>query len=640
MRFCLLGPLRVMAADPGEPRAVSAPRLRALLAALLWRANQPVPLDELAEMVWDGAPPNGAQEAIRALVMRLRRQLDKRAAARIVTRTPGYVVEVSPNEVDAQRFEMLTLDSGTAIRDGEWAQAAQTSALALALWRGAPLADVPSQLLHDQWVPRLQQLHLQALEWRIEADLHEGRHERLIPELRELTARHPHREHLHSQLMLALVRSGRQAEALDAFQSARFALADELGIDPGDELRQLHGRILAQDPALIASSTTELAWPAPVPHQLPPAVRSFVGRQVEFGALGCLMEQASRASATAGGALITVIDGMAGVGKTALAVQAAHQLAGLCPDGQLFIDLHGYTQGTAPRPSGEALDWLLRVLGFSPQQVPADIDQRAALFRQRLAGTKTLIVLDNVVSEAQVRPLLPSSPGCLVLVTSRRRLKSLDDAHVLTLDVLPPADAMSLFRTAAGHGRIAADDPVLPEIVELCGQLPLALRIAGGLLRHRPAWTPKYLTGLLRIPQGRIEVLSDGDRDMGTALDLSYRSLSDIGQLTFGLVGLIPGPDFDSHATAALTGIDAGTAVRVLEDLLDHNLLIQDVPGRYRMHDMVRLHALALASRDPVPGREAALGRLLDYYRQRPTAPPLLSLDVRDLPQSPASPRV
>jgi DNA-binding SARP family transcriptional activator/tetratricopeptide (TPR) repeat protein len=626
LQFRVLGPLHVEAGDSDTPQVVSAPRLRTVLAVLLWRANQPVPVDELADLVWDGAPPGGAPEAVRALVMRLRRRLDQQAAARIVTRAPGYAIEVSGDELDASRFETLTRQADYAIHAGRWADAARVAAGALGLWRSTPLVDVPSQLLRDQWVPILEQLHVQALACRIEADLHEGRHEQLIPQLQELTARHPLREDFHGQLMLALARSGRRPEALAVYQEARRVLAAELGIDPGPELRRLHEKVLAGDasltapPAAAEADQTEPAHmaqvqPAPVLLQLPASVRSFVGRQTEVSLLSDLVRQALDPVGAAGTVIISAIDGMAGVGKTALAIHAAHRLAGEFPDGQLFIDMHGYTQGHEPRPASEALEVFLRALGVRPERIPAGTDERAAMFRHRLSGTRTMIVLDNVASEAQVRPLVPGSAGCVVLVTSRRRLRALDEAYLLSLDVLPRADALELFRAVAGPGRVPPDNPALAEIVELCGQLPLAVRIAAALLRHRPVWTPEHLARLLRAQQARISTLSDGERDLGAALDLSYLSLPDAEQLMFLSLGLIPGPDFDTYATAALIGSDPTTAARLLENLVDHNLVIQHLPGRYRLHDLVRLHARALAVRDPPRVRDAALDRLMDYYQ-------------------------
>lgn len=616
MQFGVLGSLYVKTGSSDTPQTISAPRLRTLLAVLLWRANHPVPVDELADLVWDGAPPAGAGEAVRALVMRLRRRLDGPAAARIVTRAPGYAIELSGDEWDAGRFEALTGRADQAVRTGRWAEAAQVAQAALGLWRGAPLSDVPSERLRGQWVPVLEQLHLRALACHIEADLHEGRHEQLIPQLRELTARHPLWESVHGQLMVALARSGRRGEALAVYHEVRSVLADELGIDPGPELRRLQEAVRAGETEATAAPAIPEASvrPAPGLRQLPASVRSFVGRQSEVDRLDALVRQALDPGGTAGTVVISAIDGMAGVGKTALAVHAAHRLAGEFPDGQLFIDMHGYTQGHEPRPASEGLEVFLRALDVQPQRIPPGPEERAAMFRHRLAGTRTLIVLDNVADEAQVQPLLPGSPGCVVLVTSRRRLRALDEAYLLSLDVLPPADALELFRTVAGADRVPRGDAAAAEIVELCGRLPLAVRIAAALLRHRPAWTLDHLAALLRAEQTRIGTLSDRRRDLSTIFGLSYRSLTDAEQLTFRYLGLIPGPDFDRFAVAALTGTDVSDASARLENLVDHNMVLPGVPGRYRLHDLIRLHTRDLANRDPAPVRDAALDRLMDYY--------------------------
>jgi DNA-binding SARP family transcriptional activator/tetratricopeptide (TPR) repeat protein len=611
MQFGVLGPLRVTDGS-GEPVAVSAPRLRVLLAVLLWRANHPVAVDELAEMVWDGTPPAGAAEATRALVMRLRRVLGQPVGARLVTRAPGYVIELVDDELDASRFETLSSGAGAAIRAERWAEAAPTAAAALGLWRGTALVDVSSRLLRDAWAPHLEQARVQALEWRFEAELHKGGHEELIPELRQVTGHHPLRERFHAQLMLALARAGRQSEALAVYREARLVLVGELGIEPGQELRALHERILAGDTALAAPPRALGEIRPLIPRQLPAGVRSFTGRQTEL--LG-LMEQAEQSAEAGRTVVIAAIDGMAGVGKTALAVHVAYRLASRFPDGQLFIDLHGYTEGYEPRTPADALDWLLRALGTPAHQIPQDVEERAALYRQRLADTRTLVVLDNAASEAQVRPLLPGGTGCLVLVTSRRHLKGLDDAHVLSLDVLPPGDAITLLRKVAGPGGAADEDPMLAEIAGLCGHLPLALRIAAALLRHRPTWTPGRLARLLGEQRQRISALSDGERDLGTVFDMSYQGLAGPLRYLFRSLGLVPGPDVDACAAAALVDTDPASATRLLEELTDHNLLIQQVPGRYRLHDLIRLHARALADGDPLSERDRALDRLQDYYQ-------------------------
>jgi tetratricopeptide (TPR) repeat protein len=345
--------------------------------------------------------------------------------------------------------------------------------------------------------------------------------------------------------------------------------------------------------------------------QLPAAVGHFTGRQAELDALTAV---AMSADAYTGTVLISAIDGMAGIGKTALALQWAQTHADDFPDGQLYVDLRCYTQGQEPRTPEEALNWLLRALGMPAEQIPADGEQAAALYRQHLAGTRTLIVLDNAATEAQIRPLLPGAGSCLVLITSRRRLKGLDDARILSLDLLSVPESVELLRTVAGPDRVAADDRLATRVAELCGYLPLALRIAAALLRHRPAWTLENLAGLLADRHQRVQALSDGERDLAAVFDLSYRSLPEPHRALFRRLGLFPGTDLDSYAAAALLEVDPLAATGLLEGLVDHNLLLCHAPGRYRLHDLIRAHARTLASADPAPGCEDALDRLLQYY--------------------------
>jgi DNA-binding SARP family transcriptional activator len=442
VQFGLLGPL-VLTDATGRALEVPGARLRVLLASLLLRANTPVSTDMLADLVWDGAVPPAAARTLRSHVARLRRLLDTEAH-RVMAREPGYLICVEPAELDVAVFERLCHDAGVALRAGQWANAAGAAGRALGLWRGEPLMDVPSQLLHEQTVPRLGQLRLQSLEDGVQAELYLGGHERLIPRLRDLIAENPLRERFHAQLMLALAGAGRQAEALAAYQHARRVLVDELGIEPGSELCRLHERILAGETELPAPPKPPLPIPAPpmpapsipapipppippptqtmtestrlpeAPRQLPAAARHFTGRHTELDTLTGLLEQTGQPAGAGGTVVISAIDGMAGIGKTALAVHVAHLLAEQFPDGQLFIDLHGYTQGYEPRTPGEALDWFLRALEIPPQRIPRDVEERAALYRQQLAATRTLIVLDNAADEAQVRPLLPGGAGCLV----------------------------------------------------------------------------------------------------------------------------------------------------------------------------------------------------------------------------------
>ena len=613
----VLGPLAVR--DDDRRLQISAGHQRTVLAALAMRANQAVTLDELADIVWDARPPASADATLRNYVKQLRHAL---GSDRIVTARPGYLIRLDEQELDVACFEALVRQADTARHEDRWLEARTTLTQALGLWRGRPLADIRSDRLRHEHGPRLEQSRLQALEVRVEADLHLGRHEQVVPELRDLTLRHPLRERFHAQLMLALYRCGRAAEALEAYRHARRALVEELGIEPGPELQRIHHSVLSGDPALSAPPsnidveprTTAAGPPSAVPRQLPAAVGHFIGRASELESLTALMDRTAEATATGGTVVISAIDGMAGIGKTALAIHAAHRLAEKFPDGQLFLDLHGYTQGRSPRTAEEAVNWLLRALGVPPERIPRDGEQATALYRQRLADTRTLIVLDNAVSEAQVRPLLPGTDSCLVLVTSRRRLKALDDAHTVALDLLSPSDAVTLLRAVAGPDRIPPDDPLADEIAELCGHLPLALRIAASLLRHRPSWPPEHLATQLRDQHQRVAALSDGERGLATVFELSYTSLDDRHRRLWRRLGLIPGPDLDAYASAALAEIDSATAARLLEDLVDHNLLIAYAPGRYRLHDLLRVQARTMAETDPGSDRVSALNRLLSYY--------------------------
>ena len=657
MRFEVLGPLQVIADDADGPGVISATRLRALLAVLLWRANQPVPVDELAEMVWDGVPPGGVPEATRALVMRLRRRLDERAAARIVTRAPGYAIEVSGDELDASRFETLTHEAGTAVCGGRWTEAARTAAQALGLWRGTPLADIPSQMLRDQWVPRLEQLRMQALEWRIEADLHESRHGQLIPELRELTARHPLRERFHGQLMLALVRSGRQAEALAVYQQAHRTLASELGVDPGSELRQLHGRILARDATLMtapaaaggdsASAVPDRQVPegtttpssaaglAPdVPRQLPAAVTCFTGRAHELVLLDRMFDRAG--ASTPGTVVISAIGGTPGVGKTALAIHWAHQVATRLGDGQLYVNLRGFDPADTPVAPAEAIRWFLDALGVAPDRIPPDPDSQAGLYRSLLSGKQILIVLDNARDEHQVRPLLPGSPGCVVIITSRNQLTGLaasNGAQLITHDVLTAAEARQMLAARLGVALAAATPDAVSEIADLCGRLPLALAVAAARAAARPQLPLAALAAELRDTASRLDALDTGDPAVSirAVFSWSYQQLSPPAARMFRLLGLHPGPDISPSAAASLAGLPPPGVRQALSELARAHLITEHTTSRYTLHDLLRAYATdQTAVTDDKATRHAATGRILDHYVHSAHATALVINPLRD----------
>jgi DNA-binding SARP family transcriptional activator/tetratricopeptide (TPR) repeat protein len=617
MRFGVLGTLLVH--DGQAVISVPAARQRAVLATLLVRAGRPVAPGELADIIWDGTPPNGADGTIRSHIMRLRRVLGPRAGPRVLTRAPGYLIDAGDDEVDLLQFGCLCQTGGAAVRAGSPANAWAMLTGALELWRGSPLADVPSRTLHDEVVPQLEQLRLQALEWRADAGLDLGRHAELVSELQALTAGHPLRERFHAQLMLALYRSGRQAEALDAYLHARHVLVDELGAEPGAELRDLHQRVLTADPALAVPPAAPPARPGPgqvMPQQLPAAVGGFTGRAAELGALTGMLGEAAETSRTV---VISAIAGTAGVGKTALAVHWAHQVADRFPDGQLYVNLRGYDPGQPMTPA-DALAGFLRDLGVPGPDIPAELEQRAARYRSVLAGRRMLVLLDNAGSAEQVRPLLPATPGCLALATSRDSLAGLiarDGAVRLDLDLLPLADAVTLLRALIG-ARVDADAEAATELAAWCGRLPLALRVAAELAAARLGTPLASLAGELASQQRRLDLLEAGG-DPHTAVravfSWSVRHLDPGAARAFRLLGLHPGPDLDTYAAVALTGGTLDQVGPLLDRLRRAHLIEAAGPGRYAMHDLLRDYARELAAaEDGEDEQRVALTRLFDYY--------------------------
>jgi transcriptional regulator with XRE-family HTH domain/tetratricopeptide (TPR) repeat protein len=399
---------------------------------------------------------------------------------------------------------------------------------------------------------------------------------------------------------------GLESDALRRPRGATLQLlAEALGLTE-DERRQLAGATTRTPPAASLP-------PADVPRQLPADVATFVGREAELAELDRLGGARARP-------VISAIDGMAGIGKTTLVVHAAHRLADQYPDGQLFLDLHGFTEGAAPVEPGAALGGALRALGVPDARIPAQPDDRAALYRSRLADRRVLVVLDNAADEAQVAPFLPGTPGSLVLVTSRRRLTGLDAAAV-SLDVLPPAEAVDLFTRTVGEERLRSTPPaLLADVVELCGRLPLAIRVAAARLRSRPAWTLAHLADRLRDHRSRLTELELGRPGVTAALDLSYRQLTGEQQRAYRLLSLHPGPDLDAHAAAALVGTSVRDAERLLDGLVDTHLLTEPAAGRYRFHDLVGVHAGERVDReDEADARRAALVRCLEWYLRTAT---------------------
>jgi DNA-binding SARP family transcriptional activator len=637
--FGLLGPLRVR--DGSRQVSVSAPRQRVLLAALLLNAGQVVSLGSLAETLWEGGSPAGARGALHSAVQRLRSTLGPAGASLIETRPPGYLIQADDAGLDVREFGALAARGHAAAAAGAWTQAAGLLREALGLWRGEPLADVPSQVLRDREVPPLADQRLHALAARIDADLHLGRHGEAVAELRQLVADHPLQEPFHAQLMLSLYRTGRQADALAAYQVVRRVLADQLGIDPGPELRLVHQRILGADSELLlpagaepsssppavsrpAAPTPSAAQgprlPAPghvVPRQLPAATRHFAGRD---GALKALTGLANEAAEGSQATVISVIAGTAGIGKTTLALHFAHQAAGQFPDGQLYVNLRGFDPAGSPLTAEEAIRLLLDALSVPAARVPAGLDAQAGLYRSLLAGQRMLVLLDNARDVEQVRPLLPASPGCLVIVTSRSQLTSLvavEGAFSLTLDVLADAEARELLTRRLGPERVAADPGAAGELIQLCARLPLALSIAAARTASQPGLTLAGLAAELRDAPGRLDALDAGQAaaNVRAVLSWSYQQLDPATARLFRLLGLHPGPDVGAAAVASLAGLALPEARRRLAELTRAHLLTEHAPGRFSCHDLLRAYASELAhTADSEAERRTATGRMLGHY--------------------------
>ena len=630
VRYAVLGPVLVSGED--GPLEINGTLRRTLLAALLLRPNQVVPTEQLAELLWGERPRVSATTSLYNQMMRLRQALGPHAG-RIRAVPPGYVIDVQPGELDTAVFAEHRAAAAQAAQAGDWASSAREYAAALDLWRGEPLADVPA-LQSNPVIQQLGEERILAFQGRIEADLHLSRPDEVIGELRTLINRHPWREAFHAQLMLALYRVGRQPEALEVYRDLRRTVTAEFGVEPGESVRELHTKILRCDPGLALPSAQPAGPPSstaaaglvhlplrPPVRQLPADTRAFTGRETELDSLiGAARHGTAEESAESSPTVvISAINGMGGIGKTALAVRAAHRLAEQYPDGQLFIDLHGHSADLDPVTPQDALDFMLRSIGVEPKAIPQEMQARAALYRSHLAGTRTLVVLDNARNAAQVTPLIPAEPGCLVIVTSRGQLTGLDDAEFLSLDALPEDEAVALLSQAAGPGRVDENDPAALALTQVCGRLPLAIRILGARLRHRPMLSPAALLTALRTEGDPLALLKDDDRDITRVFASSLDVLPEAQQRLFARLGLIPGPDFDAYAAAALQDTDVADAERLLESLLDHSLLIQDKQARYRLHDLLRAYARVRArGRDPREN-ETARSRLLDYYLETAT---------------------
>jgi DNA-binding SARP family transcriptional activator/tetratricopeptide (TPR) repeat protein len=624
---------------------VSAAKHRILLATLLMDANRIVSGDVLADIIWDGAPPSSARVTVRGYVKQLRQRLPPAVAARIVTRSPGYLIELGDDELDRLAFATRFRQAGAAVRQASWGPASALLAEAISLWQGPALADVPSDTLRREHGPALEEMRVQALEWRIEADLHLGRDSELVPELRALTAEYPLRERFHGQLMLAMYRGGRRAEALACFQRARRLLMDSLGVEPGTELRELHERVLGASLDLAAGAAASIgaapggAHPSAVPRQLPASTRHFTGRAAELDLLDELAFQAGR---EAGAAPVAVISGMAGVGKTSLAVHWGHRAALRFPGGQLYMNLRGFDAGGSPRRPAEVIRAFLDALGADARQVPASHQAREGLYRSMLAGLRVLIVLDNARDAAQVRPLLPGSSGSMVIVTSRSKLTGLiaaEGACPVALDVLTEDEAVGVLASRLGRGRIAAESAAATRLTELCGRLPLALAVASARAATSPGVPLAQLASRLGDSRLRMDTLEteDAAASVRAAFSWSYRQLAGPAARMFRLLAVHPGPTITAAAAASLGGVPLADARARLRELSEAHLIMEQHAGRFALHDLLRSFAAEAAAGDR-QGEAAALKRVLGHYLHTACAADRLLNPARDpiaLPPAP-----
>jgi len=660
MRFRILGPVEVQADESWS--SISAPKLRTVLAVLLLRSGEVVSTEQLIGEVWPGSPPAKSVNLISGYVHKLRKLTGDPQGRVLATHSPGYQMLVAADDLDARRFTRLAAEGRQALFAGDSPRSAGLLGEALGLWNGSrALPDVPPSTLVSAESSRLEEARIEALELRITADLGCGRQAQVVAEVRRLLADHPLREGLWALLMRALYGSGRQAEALEAFAQARDVIADELGVDPSAELRQLHQQLLQADAGSGSPSATKTAAadspfaalvpagtppPAgapglaehvalartPAAHavaargvalppvaQLPADITDFTGRTGQVASLCDLLTAAHRPDSP-GAVVLAAVIGAGGLGKTTLAVHAAHLLREAFPDGQLYANLVG--AGHQPVPSAEILARFLRDLGADPARIPVAEEERATQYRSWLAGRRVLIVLDDARDAAQVRPLLPGSASCAVLVTSRSRMPELAGSRFVDLDVLGLPEARSLFAAIVGEERAAAEPAASDRVLAACAGLPLAIRIAGARLAARGRWTIATMADRLSDERRRLDELKTGNLAVRACFEVSFSSLpgADLPDgvdpaHAFRLLGGWQGLSIGLPAAAALLGTTVEQAADALEVLVDTHLLQEPAPDRYQLHDLLRAYAVDRAvAEEPAAVRDAAVRRILAWY--------------------------
>ncbi|MGX9919497.1 BTAD domain-containing putative transcriptional regulator [Streptomyces sp. NPDC002248] len=598
LRFRVFGPLSVTVDGRAVP--IGGARQRTVLALLLLNPGRIVPVDTLVEAVWNSAPPATARTQIAIVIAALRKALKAENVREdvIVTAHPGYALRAEGHLVDSLEFARLLKEAEAHAGGRRYAEAAARYDEAFALWSGPAFAGVGGTVVEDE-AARLEEHRLNAYDDATAVRLALGHHQTLVPELAALVREQPLRERSRYHLMLAQYRSGRRAEAMATYREAREQFIEELGMEPGPDLRELHDAILRDDPSLApappAPGPAARSAPLVVPFELPPDIPGFTGRQHELDCLEGLFAGGERRH----GPALGIITGIAGVGKTGLAVRWAHRAAAHFPDGRLFADLRGYDEEYEPTPAADVISRFLRSLGVPPEQLPPDVDDLVSMYRSVLAERRVLLVLDNVRSYAQIESLLPGSGGSVVLLTSREQLEELvawpQNARV-HLGVLPPAEAVDLLGRVVGEERVTAAPADAVRLAELCDRLPLALRIAAARLASKPHWTVGHLVSRLADERRRLDELSQGGAQVRASFELSYRYLPPQAALLYRRLGLLDVPDFAAWVGGALLDIDTLDAERLMESLVDAQFL--DVVGvdatgqlRYRLQNLLRLYA-------------------------------------------------
>lgn len=615
LRFAVLGPLRAW--RDGEQLSTGSPQQKALLAAVLLRGGHTATASELVDALWGEEPPQQALAALRTYASRLRKALGSDV---LVSESGGYAINTSSPDItlDLDIAAQHALEAEKFAASGDRCQARDRFSDALALWDGEPLAHLPGPYAETQRV-RLEEWRLSLLEHRLDLDLQVGCHAEAVSELTALSAAYPLRERLRELLMLALYRSGRQAEALAVYADTRRLLADELGVDPRAELAELQQRILRADEALsLTPEAQPAATPQVAPRQLPATVTDFTGR-------ANFVQELSEQLASSEGSIMAVsaVAGIGGVGKTTLAIHVAHTAKDRFPDGQLYADLQGAS--ASPAEPKAVLGSFLRALGIADNAIPDSVEDRSALYRSMLSGRRILALLDNARDAAQVRPLLPGTEGCAALITGRTRMVDLAGAHLVDLDVMSPDEAMTLFTRIVGAERVGAERKAAMDVVAACGFLPLAIRIAAARLAARRTWTVSVLARKLGDERRRLDELQAGDQAVRATFELGYGQLDAEQARAFRLLGLADGPDISLHAAAALLDRGPEDTEDLLESLVDTSLVESAAAGRYRLHDLVRLYARDCAHRRArergevgeeggAPEGDEGVARLLDFY--------------------------